>query len=168
MFFDLENTPENFHVVIEISKGEGEVKYEIDHKTGLVMVDRFLSAPMYYPYNYGFIPNTLAGDGDPTDVLVLTGASLIVGSVIKCRPIGVLNMSDEGGVDQKIIALPIKTFQSMDTKDISQLHEIILERIKHFFTYYKKIEKEKFVEIGDWGDREAAIKIIKDSIEAAN
>jgi inorganic pyrophosphatase len=160
------NPPEDIYVVIEIPQGSG-IKYEVDKKSGAVFVDRFLFTAMYYPFNYGFIPNTLADDRDPTDVLVISREPVVPGSVIRCRPIGMLEMEDEEGIDTKIIAVPVSkldpTFDSI--KEVKDLPEAILNKIKHFFEHYKELESGKWVKVKSFKDsNEAKADIIK-SIE---
>lgn len=158
---------EEFEVVIEIPMGEGSVKYEIDHASGMLKVDRFSPVSMNYPYNYGYIPDTIAGDGDPCDALVIVHASLYPKSVVTCRPIGVLHMEDDGGIDKKIICLPQKKIDLFyaDVESIHELPKVILSKIKHFFSYYKKLEKDKWVKIGDWGNKDEAKKIVQESFQ---
>ena len=136
--------------------------------SGGLFVDRIVNTSMFYPCNYGFIPNTLHADGDPTDVLVLLDIPLPPGVVIPCRPIGVLKMEDDGGIDDKIIAVPtnkIDPFQS-DISDLTDLNEKTKERISHFFEHYKDLEKDKWVKLIGWGNKDVAIEIIQDSIKS--
>lgn len=137
------NPPEEINVIIEIPKDSEPVKYEVDKETGAIFVDRILSTPMRYPCNYGYVPSTLCGDGDPADVLVVLPLPLIPGSVVRCRPVGVLKMSDEAGSDEKILAVPIsKVFSGYaHVEDIEQVSSHWLERIGHFFEHYKDLEK---------------------------
>ena len=164
------NPPEEINVVIEItggSSGGSPVKYEFDKESGGIFVDRIVNTSMFYPCNYGFIPNTLHADGDPTDVLVLLDIPLPPGVVIPCRPVGVLKMEDDGGLDDKIIAVPtnkIDPFQS-EIRDLDDLNEKIKERISHFFEHYKDLEKDKWVKLIGWGNKKEALKIVKESIE---
>ena len=167
-----DNPPEDINVVIEItggSSGGAPIKYEIEKESGAIFVDRIVNTSMFYPCNYGFVPNTLHQDGDPTDVLVLVDFPLQPGVVIKCRPIGVLKMEDDGGIDDKIIAVPvtkIDPFQS-NIVDLDDLPEKKKDRITHFFEHYKDLEKGKWVKILGWGDKLEAKKILQTSIEAA-
>ena len=162
--------PEEINVVIEITGGGfggSPVKYEFDKDSGGIFVDRIINTSMFYPCNYGFIPNTLHADGDPTDVLVLLDIPLQPGVIIPCRPIGVLKMEDDGGLDDKIIAVPtekIDPFQA-ETKDLDDLSNKTKERIAHFFEHYKDLEKGKWVKLLGWGNRVEALGIIKDSIK---
>ncbi|MCH9662771.1 MAG: inorganic diphosphatase [Gammaproteobacteria bacterium] len=155
-----------FNVKIEIPV-QSSVKYEVCKDTNEIIVDRFLTVNMFYPANYGFIPDTLSEDGDPCDVLVFTRFPLISGCIIKCRPIGVLLMEDESGNDEKIISVPIsKVDASFDhIKSVSDMGKETQESIKHFFEYYKKLEKEKWVKVKNWGEKEKAIELIKASID---
>ena len=164
------NPPQEINVVIEItggSSGGSPVKYEFDKESGGIFVDRIVNTSMFYPCNYGFIPNTLHADGDPTDVLVLLDIPLPPGVVIPCRPIGVLKMEDDGGLDDKIIAVPtnkIDPFQS-EILDLDDLNEKIKERISHFFEHYKDLEKDKWVKLIGWGNKKEALNIVKESIK---
>jgi inorganic pyrophosphatase len=160
------NPPEDIYVVIEIPQGSG-IKYEVDKKSGAVFVDRFLFTAMYYPFNYGFIPNTLADDGDPTDVLVISREPVVPGSVIRCRPIGMLEMEDEEGIDTKIIAVPVSKLDPMfdSIKEVKDLPEATLNKIKHFFGHYKELESEKWVKVKSFKDSNEAKADIVKSIE---
>lgn len=165
------NPPADINVVIEIPGGAGggaPVKYEIDKDSGAVVVDRIVSTSMFYPCNYGFIPNTLHDDGDPTDVLVRTQVALMPGAVIRCRPIGVLRMEDEAGLDDKIVAVPaekIDPFQK-DIRDIGDLPEPERERIRHFFERYKDLEEGKWVKVTGWEGRADAEALIATAVAA--
>ena len=163
------NPPEEINVVIEIPKDSEPVKYEVDKESGAIFVDRILSTPMRYPCNYGYVPDTLCGDGDPADVLVVLPLPLVPGSVVRCRPVGVLKMSDEAGTDEKILAVPVsKVFAGYaHVEDIGQVSSHWLERIGHFFEHYKDLEKGKWVKLEGWGDAAEAKKILVDSIERA-
>lgn len=163
------NPPEDIYVVIEIPQGSS-IKYEVDKKSGAVFVDRFLFTAMYYPFNYGFIPNTLAEDGDPTDVLVISSQPVVPGSVIRSRPIGMLEMEDEEGIDTKIIAVPVsKLDRSFDNiNDVNDLPEATLEKIKHFFEHYKELEKGKWVKVKEFKSAETAKEAIKQDLERVN
>ncbi len=161
------NPPEEINVVIEVPVGGEPIKYEFDKDSGAIFVDRFLHTPMRYPGNYGFVPNTLCGDGDPLDVVVMNSRPIMPGAVIKCRPIGVLIMEDDGGKDEKLIALPVqKLTRAYDgIKDITDMPEIEVQQIEHFFTHYKDLEAEKWVRIGAWGDAAEARKVTLEAIE---
>jgi len=160
------NPPDEINVVIEIPKDSEPVKYEVDKESGAIFVDRILSTPMRYPCNYGYVPHTQCGDGDPADVLVVLPLPLIPGSVIRCRPVGVLRMSDEAGGDEKILAVPItKVFNGYShIGDIDQVSPHWLERIGHFFEHYKDLEKGKWVKLDGWGNAEEAKQILRDSM----
>lgn len=157
--------PEEVNVVIEIPRGSN-IKYELDEETGAIFVDRFLYTPTYYPFNYGFIPQTRAEDGDPLDALVVTEEPVFPMSVIRSRPIGVLLMEDEKGPDAKIIAVPARnvdpTFSSVDS--IEQLPEFTRKQIEHFFSHYKESEPNKFVMIDEWKGQEYAKNLIKKAV----
>ena len=161
----LGNHPDNVNVVIEVSAGSN-VKYEFDKETGALMVDRFLHTPMFYPANYGFLPHTLADDGDPLDALVITRFKLQEGSVIKAKPVGVLIMEDEKGMDEKIICVPADKLDKAyeNVKDIEDLPKQVLDEIKHFFEHYKDLEKGKFVKVQDIQNVEKAKEIIEKSV----
>ncbi len=163
------NPPEDIYVVIEIPQGSG-IKYEVDKESGAIFVDRFLYTAMYYPFNYGFIPNTLAEDGDPTDVLVISSEPVVPGSVIRSRPIGMLEMEDEEGIDTKIIAVPVtkldRTFENIKT--VFDLSDAILNKIKHFFEHYKELEPGKWVRVRSFKGIEEALKDIELSIKRFN
>lgn len=160
--------PDDINVVIEIPQGSG-VKYEVDKASGAVFVDRFLFTPMAYPAAYGFIPGTLAGDGDPADALVLTPMQVVPGAVIRCRPIGMLITEDENGADEKILCVPHDKLHTQYQKvhAVEDLPEITRAQIEHFFSRYKDLEKGKWVKISGWGDREAAQQVILKAIAAA-
>ncbi len=160
------NPPEDIYVVVEIPQGSA-VKYEVDRDTGAVFVDRFLFTAMYYPFNYGFIPGTLADDGDPVDVLVVSREPVAPGSVMRCRPIGMLEMRDEEGVDTKLVAVP---HQKLDpayekVRTVDDLPQIVRDRIKHFFEHYKELEPGKWVKVESWKGLQSAIEEIKKGIE---
>lgn len=154
--------PDKVNVFIEIPRGSS-VKYELDKKSGCIFVDRFLPSAMYFPFNYGFIPHTLGEDGDPLDVVVLCEYSLITGSVIPCRPIGMLEMEDEAGIDTKIIAVPGKKndpfYAYLD--DINDLRVPEKNRIKHFFDRYKDMQEDKWVKTKDFLGKDKAVEAIK-------
>ena len=164
------NPPDEVNVIIEIPKDAEPVKYEVDKETGAIFVDRILSTPMRYPCNYGYIPHTLCGDGDPADVLVILPLPLVPGSVIRVRPVGVLRMKDEAGSDEKLLAVPVeKVFAGYaHIADIDKVSEHWLERIGHFFEHYKDLEKGKWVKLDGWGGAEEAKQIILQSIERYN
>lgn len=163
------NPPDEIYVVVENSMASPPVKYELDKKTGVLFVDRFLHTPMFYPGNYGFIPQTLGGDGDPLDVIVISPLPVIPGAVLPARPIGVLYMEDDGGKDEKIIAVPTtKMFPyHKNIASYDQLPQIQLDQIRHFFTHYKDLEPGKWVKAGDWGGPDAAKTIIREGLTRA-
>lgn len=160
------NPPEDIYVVIEIPQGSS-IKYEVDKESGAVFVDRFLFTAMYYPFNYGFIPNTLADDGDPTDVLVISREPVVPGSVIRARPIGMLEMEDEEGIDTKIIAVPVSKLDNTydNIREVTDLPEGILNKIKHFFEHYKELESGKWVKVKSFKDSATAKADIQKAIE---
>lgn len=164
------NPPDDVNVIIEIPLRGEPVKYEVDKETGAMFVDRFLNTAMHYPCNYGYIPHTLSGDGDPVDVLVVTGIPLIVGSVVRCRPVGMLEMTDESGQDAKVLAVPVdklsKMFHHIHSPD--DLPEEQLNRISHFFEHYKDLEEGKWVKVEGWAGIDAARKEITDGIDNFN
>lgn len=159
--------PDDINVVIEIPAKTGPVKYEVDKDSGTLHVDRFLATPMYYPCDYGYVPQTLAEDDDPVDVLVVTPHPLISGSVIRCRPVGMLRMTDEKGGDNKVIAVPINKLSNLydDIKTHEDLPRPLLESINHFFEHYKDLEQGKWVKIDGWEGLDAARQEILSSVE---
>lgn len=161
-----DNIPHEINVIIEIPSHADPVKYEMDKDTGAMFVDRFMSSAMYYPCNYGYVPHTLSADGDPVDVLVATPCPLIPGSVIKCRPIGVLKMTDESGDDAKILALPIdKLFKGYrNIESFRDMPQHLLDQIAHFFEHYKDLDEGKWVRVVGWAGREEACQEIMDSV----
>jgi len=163
------NPPDDVNVVIEVPVGGEPIKYEMDKASGALFVDRFLHTPMRYPGNYGFVPHTLSDDGDPIDVLIANTRPIMPGAVINVRPIGVLRMSDEGGEDEKIIAVPSPklTKRYVDVTEAMQLPEITRDQIKHFFEHYKDLEKGKWVKVTGWGDAAEARQMITEAIERA-
>jgi inorganic pyrophosphatase len=162
------NPPEDIYVAIEIPANGTPVKYELDKDMGALLVDRFMATPMFYPANYGFIPNTLADDGDPLDVLVVTPYPVQPGSIIRCRPVGVLNMEDEAGGDAKLVAVPHDklTPSYRDIKEVTDLPQLLRDQIRHFFENYKTLEPGKWVKVQGWDNAAAAKKAIIESINA--
>ncbi|MDR0484906.1 MAG: inorganic diphosphatase [Alphaproteobacteria bacterium] len=162
-----DKVPDEFNTIIEIPAGVNPVKYEIDKESGMLIVDRFVATAMFYPCNYGFVPNTLAEDGDPLDVLVFTHMPVVAGSVIKVRPIGFLNMEDEAGKDAKILCVPVNkvTKYYKDIITYKDLPELTLSQIKHFFENYKGLEEGKWVKVGDYQGVDEAKVMIIDSIK---
>ncbi|MFL4998339.1 MAG: inorganic diphosphatase [Microvirga sp.] len=163
------NPPDDVNVVIEVPLGGEPIKYEMDKESGALFVDRFLYTSMRYPGNYGFIPHTLSGDGDPCDVLVANTRAIAPGAVINVRPVGVLVMEDDGGQDEKIIAVPSsKLTQRYDrVSTYTDLPEITIKQIEHFFEHYKDLEPGKWAKIIRWGDAEEARRLIVEAIERA-
>jgi inorganic pyrophosphatase len=161
------NPPDDLNVVIEVPLGGEPIKYELDKASGALFVDRFLYTPMRYPGNYGFIPHTLCGDGDPLDVLIMNSRPVVPGCVVRVRPFGVLVMEDDAGQDEKILAVPHAKLTAMYDKvhDLGDMQEIQLERVKHFFTHYKDLEPGKWAKISHVGNVAEARKIILSSIE---
>ncbi len=161
------NPPHEINVIIENSAGGVPVKYEFDKDSGFLKVDRFIHTPMFYPGNYGFIPHTLSGDGDPADALVVSTLPVIAGAIIAARPVGVLMMEDDGGEDEKIIAVPTDKMYPYhkDVNTHADLPEITLQSIEHFFTHYKDLEKGKWVKILGWKDADAAKEVIEAAIQ---
>jgi inorganic pyrophosphatase len=160
--------PNDFNVVIEISMHAEPIKYEVDKESGAVFVDRFMSTAMHYPCNYGYIPHTIAGDGDPVDVLVMSQFALPPGVVVRCRPIGMLKMVDEAGQDAKLLAVPVDKLTPMYRSVTSprDLPQIVLDQISHFFEHYKDLEPGKFVKVEGWGDIEDAKREIMQGVKA--
>lgn len=158
--------PDDFNVVIEIPMNSG-IKYEIDKDSNSLFVDRLVSVAMHYPCNYGYIPHTLCGDGDAADVLVVFPQPVQAGSVIRCRPLGVLKMTDEAGEDAKIVAVPHSKLTPIydNVKSLSDLPEVTLKQIEHFFEHYKDLEKGKWVKVAGWGDLEEAREEIRKAEE---
>jgi inorganic pyrophosphatase len=162
------DAPNTFNVIIEIPMNADPVKYEVDKETGAIFVDRFMGTAMHYPTNYGYVPQTIAGDGDPVDVLVITPFPLIPGVVVKCRPIGILLMEDEGGQDGKVLAVPIDKILPIYThwQKPEDLNKLRLSQISHFFEHYKDLEAGKWVKVKGWEGPDAARKEVADGIAA--
>jgi inorganic pyrophosphatase len=163
------NPPEDVNVVIEVPIGGEPIKYEMDKAAGALIVDRFLYTAMRYPGNYGFIPHTLSEDGDPCDVIVANTRAIVPGAVMNCRVVGVLIMEDEAGGDEKIVAVPSPKLTKRYEKvhNYTDLPQITLDQIQHFFEHYKDLEKGKWVKVLRWGDAAEAKKIILESVERA-
>ncbi len=161
------DVPNDINVIIEIPAHSDPVKYEVDKETGAMFVDRFMNTAMHYPCNYGYVPHTLSDDGDPVDVLVLTPVPLIPGSVVRCRPVGVLKMTDESGDDAKVLAVPIdklcKVYHSVH--DFRDLPPMILEQIAHFFEHYKDLDEGKWVRVDGWHGKDEAKQEILNSVQ---
>ena len=161
------NPPEDVNVIVEVPVGGQPIKYEMDKDAGALIVDRFLYTPMTYPGNYGFVPHTLSDDGDPIDVLICNTRPLVPGCVINVRPIGVMIMEDDGGKDEKILAVPAPklTHRYDKVHNYTDLPEITLKQIEHFFEHYKDLEPGKWVKMGGWQDVDVAKKLIVEAIE---
>ena len=161
------NVPEEINVIIEIPAHADPIKYEVDKDSGAIFVDRFMATCMHYPCNYGYVPNTLSEDGDPVDVLVPTPFPLLAGSVIRCRPVGVLKMTDESGVDAKLLAVPVTKLTPIykDVEQATDLPELLRNQIQHFFEHYKDLEPGKWVKVEGWEDAAAAKQEILDSVK---
>ncbi|MDZ5451561.1 inorganic diphosphatase [Labrys sp. ZIDIC5] len=161
------NPPHEVNVIVEVPVGGEPIKYEMDKDSGALVVDRFLYTPMRYPGNYGFVPHTLSDDGDPIDVLIANQRGIIPGAVIAVRPVGVLKMRDESGGDEKIIAVPVPrlTRRYEKVNNYTDLPEITLKQIEHFFEHYKDLEKNKWVKVEGWGDAKEAEAMILEAIE---
>jgi inorganic pyrophosphatase len=162
-----QDVPNNINVVIEIPMNGDPVKYELDKETGALFIDRFMSTAMHYPCNYGYIPHTLSDDGDPVDVLVVTPFPLITGVVARCRPIGMLKMTDEAGGDEKLLAVPIDKLTSIyrNVQTPRDLPEIAISQIAHFFEHYKDLEPGKWVKVEGWVGPEEAKKAILSGVK---
>jgi inorganic pyrophosphatase len=158
--------PDAFNVIIEIPMNADPIKYEVDKETGAIFVDRFMSTAMHYPTNYGYIPKTISGDGDPVDVLVITPVPLIPGVVVTCRALGMLRMEDEAGEDAKLLAVPVDKILSIYSQwqKPEDLNPLRLKTIQHFFEHYKDLEPGKWVKVLGWADKAAAHKEILDGI----
>ncbi len=164
------HAPDDINVIVEVPVGGEPIKYEMDKASGALFVDRFLYTPMRYPGNYGFVPHTLSEDGDPIDVLICNTRPIIPGAVINCRPIGVLVMEDDGGQDEKLIAVPSEkmSHRYVDVISYDNLPMISRQQIEHFFQHYKDLEPDKWVKIHHWGDVTEAKKLIEEAIDRAS
>lgn len=162
-----DNPPHEINVIIEVPVGGDPIKYELDKESGTLFVDRFLYTPMRYPGNYGFMPHTLSNDGDPIDVLVCNMRAIVPGAVMACRPVGVLLMEDDGGEDEKVIAVPSNRLTSRYNKvnNYTDLPEITIQQTEHFFEHYKDLEPNKWVKVKGWADADAAREMIEKAIE---
>lgn len=163
------NPPYDVNVIVEIPLGGAPVKYEVDKESGAMFVDRFLHTAMYYPANYGFVPHTLSEDGDPVDVLVLGNVPVVPGSVMRSRPVGVMLMEDEKGLDEKILAVPVDELHPYygNIGSYRDVREVLRQQIEHFFTHYKDLEPNKWVRVNGWGEAEQARDMITAAIERA-
>ncbi len=161
-----DNPPHDVNVIIEVPIGGEPIKYELDKASGRLFVDRFLYTPMRYPGNYGFVPHTLSKDGDPIDVLICNTRTIVPGAVVNCRPIGVLLMEDDGGQDEKLMAVPsLKVTRRYDSvRNYTDLPSITREQIHHFFEHYKDLEPDKWVKIERWGDAEEAHDLLNSAV----
>ncbi len=159
--------PNQVNVIIEVPMNSDPVKYEMDKDSGAIFVDRFIATPMYYPCNYGFVPHTLSDDGDPADVLVVSDFPVIAGAVIAAKPVGVLIMEDEKGMDEKIIAVPAKKLNSQyeNIESYKELPQTLINKIKHFFERYKDLENGKWVKIKSFGDANEAKELILQAVQ---
>jgi inorganic pyrophosphatase len=159
--------PDDINVIIEIPAHSDPVKYEVDKETGAMFVDRFMNTAMHYPCNYGYVPHTLAQDGDPVDVLVVTPVPLISGSVIRCRPVGMLKMADESGQDEKILAVPIDKLCALyrHARSHTDMPALLIAQIAHFFEHYKDLEPGKWVKLEGWADADEAKREIIAGVE---
>jgi inorganic pyrophosphatase len=164
------DVPNDINVIIEIPAHSDPVKYEVDKETGAMFVDRFMNTAMFYPCNYGYVPHTLSDDGDPVDVLVVTPQPLISGSVVRCRPVGVLKMTDESGDDAKVLAVPVDKLYpgNSHVKGINDMPKLLLDQVAHFFEHYKDLDEGKWVRVDGWADVDEARKEIMHSIEMYN
>lgn len=164
------DVPNDFNVIIEIPMNADPIKYEVDKETGAMFVDRFMSTCMHYPCNYGYIPHTLSDDGDPVDVLVISPVPLITGVVVRCRPLGVLKMTDEAGEDAKLLAVPITKLCNLyeEIQSYEDLPQFIRSQIAHFFEHYKDLEEGKWVRIEGWDDVDTAKNEILGGIQRYN
>ncbi len=162
------NLPDDFNVIIEIPMNADPIKYEVDKESGAIFVDRFMGTAMHYPCNYGYVPHTIADDGDPVDVLVITPFPLIPGVVVRCRPIGVLKMIDEAGGDAKVLAVPVDKVLSIYThwQKPEDLNDLRLQQIQHFFEHYKDLEPGKWVKVDGWYGPDEARAEIMGGVEA--
>jgi inorganic pyrophosphatase len=160
--------PESFNVIIEISMNGDPIKYEVDKASGCIFVDRFMNTAMHYPTNYGYVSKTIAGDGDPVDVLVITPVPLPPGVVVPCRALGILKMEDEGGVDGKVLAVPTEKILPLYSqwKSLEDLNPVRLKAIEHFFEHYKDLDPGKWVKVLGWDGKDAAHQEILDGIAA--
>jgi inorganic pyrophosphatase len=164
------DVPNDINVIIEIPANSEPVKYEVDKETGAMFVDRFMSTAMHYPCNYGYIPHTLSDDGDPVDVLVATPYPLISGSVVRCRPVGVLKMTDESGDDAKVLAVPVSKLCTSyaEVKGPDDMPKLLLDQVAHFFEHYKDLDEGKWVRVEGWEGVEAAKEEILSSVKMYN
>lgn len=165
-----EDPPWDINVIIEVPFGREPVKYEMDKKSGALYVDRVMHTAMRYPCNYGFVPHTLSEDGDPIDVLVASPVEFLSGCIVRCRPVGVLKMTDEKGADEKVLAVPVDALNPYykDVKQYTDLPKILLTQISHFFSHYKDLESGKWAEVEGWEGAEHAAELIEEAIKRAS
>jgi inorganic pyrophosphatase len=165
-----QDPPHEVNAIVEVPVGGEPIKYEMDKEAGTLVLDRFLYTSMRYPGNYGFIPHTLSGDGDPLDVLIANQRGIVPGAIVAVRPIGVFLMQDEAGVDEKIVAVPVSrlTRRYDQVANYTQLPDITIQQIQHFFEHYKDLEEHKWVKVLGWGDAEQAKQMILEGIARAN
>jgi inorganic pyrophosphatase len=158
--------PDEINVIIEVPMNSPAIKYEVDKASGAIFVDRMLKTAMYYPCNYGYVPHTLCDDGDPVDVLVVLPLPMLPGTVVRCRPVGVLQMKDEAGEDYKVIAVPVTSVTGIyrHIGDVGDLDQTLLAQIEHFFEHYKDLEANKWVRTGDWLGVEEARKVLVEAL----
>ena len=159
--------PDEINVIIEVPMNSPAIKYEVDKASGAIFVDRMLKTAMYYPCNYGYVPHTLCGDGDPVDVLVVLPLPMLPGAVTRCRPVGVMQMKDEAGEDFKVLAVPVESVTGIyrHIEDVGDVDPNLLAQIEHFFEHYKDLERNKWVRTGDWLGVEAARKVLVEARE---
>ncbi|QRN41223.1 MAG: inorganic diphosphatase [Neisseriaceae bacterium] len=159
--------PDDFNAIVEISANSAPIKFEIDKESGAIAIDRFMGTSMTYPTNYGFVPNTLSGDGDPCDVLLVTPFPIPPGILVRCRAIGILDMEDDAGLDKKILAVPVEKQCPMykNIRQISDLPELLIQQIQHFFEHYKDLESGKWVKIKGWGNVEDAKNELENGVK---
>lgn len=164
------DVPNDINVIIEIPMNSPAIKYEVDKKSGTLFVERMLKTAMHYPCNYGYVPHTLCGDGDPVDVLVVMPMPVQSGAVVKCRPIGLLRMEDESGDDAKVIAVPVEEVTGLyrHVNSVDDIDQLLLAQISHFFTHYKDLERNKWVKVDGWEDTESARREIMESVRRFN
>ncbi len=159
------NLPSEIFAIIEISSDSSPVKYEFNKEYGCLIVDRFIATGMRYPCNYGFIPHTLGGDGDPLDILVISSYGIVPGSIVPSRPIGALVTEDESGMDEKVIAVPIKDFEMSEIQSIADLPRSLTKKIEHFFSNYKNMEPGKWVKVSKWIEKGETLKLIQSCLK---
>jgi len=164
------DVPNDLNVIIEIPMNAPAIKYEVDKASGAIFVDRMLKTAMHYPCNYGYVPHTICGDGDPVDVLVVMPFALEPGVVVRCRPVGLLRMEDESGDDAKILAVPVTEITGLyrNVEELEQIDELLRMQIVHFFAHYKDLERGKWVKVEGWEDAEAARKEVLDAVARYN